>query len=202
LTIRPIFGVLNLRKFRGEKMKKMQRPFCLAAFGLSLFAAPAVAGVREDILAAMRRCSAIADDRTWLDCTYGAQQPMRARLGLPAAPESQQRLVPPVSYPSARQTDAEAAPLLHRTEAAVEGLGAQTSSRVTSTLVGVRYDKQGGFVATLENGQVWHQVNLVEGAPKVRMTLGARITVQRGSMWSYDLKVDKDSHSFKVDREP
>ena len=68
-------------------------------------------------------------------------------------------------------------------------------------LVGLRYDKQGGFIATLENGQVWHQVNLLEGAPKARLILGAKVTIKRGSMWSYDLRVDKKPGAFKVNRE-
>jgi len=182
-------------------MKKMKRHMYLAAFGILLFAAPAFAGIREEVLSSMQRCSTIADDRTWLDCTYGAQQPMRARLGLPAAPDFQQRLVPPVSYKSSRPIDAEAASLLRRKEGAVQGFGGGPVSRVTSLLVGVRYDKQGAFIVTLENGQVWHQVNLLEGAPKVRMTLGARITIQPGSIWSYDLKIDKKPRRFKVDRE-
>src|SRR5262249_2597632 len=35
---------------------------------------------------------AIGDDRQWLDCYYGAAQPIRALLGLPPAPDLQQKL--------------------------------------------------------------------------------------------------------------
>src|SRR5581483_8217954 len=66
----------------------------LAATGL-MAAAPARADARQDVMAGAQRCAGIADDRTWLDCFYGSAQPMRARLGLPAAPANQQRLVPP-----------------------------------------------------------------------------------------------------------
>jgi hypothetical protein len=201
LIISPVFDVLKWQNIRWGENKKMKWQAWFAVLGLSLLDAPSFAGVREDVLAAMQRCSAIVEDRTWLDCTYGAQQPMRARLGLPAAPDFQQRLVPPVSVTSIRPVDRETTPVERHKERAALGLGGETLSRITSTLVGVRYDKQGGFIATLENGQVWHQVNLVEGVPKMRMTLGARITIQRGSMWSYDLKVDKYPHRFKVDRE-
>ena len=55
---------------------------------------PAGADTRDDVLAGVARCGVIHDDRVWLDCVYGAQQPMRARLGLTPAPELQQRLVP------------------------------------------------------------------------------------------------------------
>ena len=53
------------------------------------------ADARDDVLSAIARCNVIHDNRVWLDCVYGAQQPMRALLGLPPAPEYQQRLVPP-----------------------------------------------------------------------------------------------------------
>jgi hypothetical protein len=52
------------------------------------------AATRDDVLYGASRCEAIADDRMWLDCYYGAAQPMRAHLGLPPAPVSQQNLVP------------------------------------------------------------------------------------------------------------
>jgi hypothetical protein len=70
----------------------------LALFGtvaVSLLASPAFADPRSDVMAGAQRCAGIADNRTWLDCFYGAAQPMRAILGLPPAPVNQQRLVPP-----------------------------------------------------------------------------------------------------------
>lgn len=51
-------------------------------------------GVRNEVKAESLRCDSIADERTWLECYYGAAQPARADLGLPPAPVSQQSLVP------------------------------------------------------------------------------------------------------------
>ena len=48
---------------------------------------------RDAVRARSMRCDAIKDDRTWLDCYYGAAQPVRAELSLPPAPASQQALV-------------------------------------------------------------------------------------------------------------
>ncbi len=56
------------------------------------FALPAAARPRDDALANAFRCAAIADSRQWLDCYYGAVQPVRAGLGLPPALASQIRL--------------------------------------------------------------------------------------------------------------
>ena len=70
--------------------------FLAGAFLTELAATPALADtdpVRNDVMANIERCSAITDNRVWLNCFYGAAQPMRAQLGLPPAPDSQVALV-------------------------------------------------------------------------------------------------------------
>jgi hypothetical protein len=74
--------------------------FTILLFALS--AGPALAGPREETLAGISRCAGLPDDRTFLDCIYGAAQPMRAALGLSPALPAQQRLVPPASPGPAR----------------------------------------------------------------------------------------------------
>src|ERR1700730_10215374 len=51
------------------------------------------ADAREDVVEGLTRCAALTDDRQWLDCYYGAAQPMRAWLGLSPAPQSQLKLL-------------------------------------------------------------------------------------------------------------
>jgi hypothetical protein len=61
---------------------------------------PAIAGLataaearpRDDALASAFRCSTIADSRMWLDCYYGAVQPVRAALGMQPALAAQVKL--------------------------------------------------------------------------------------------------------------
>ena len=70
---------------------------------LVVHATPASAiGARDEVIAGMFRCAAVGDMRVWLDCFYGAAQPVRAALGLPPAPQAQVRLVanPPAGAPS------------------------------------------------------------------------------------------------------
>ena len=67
-----------------------------ALMGVLLTATPALAAPRDDVLNGISRCGAISDDRFWLECVYGAAQPMRAELGLPPASPAQQKLVPPL----------------------------------------------------------------------------------------------------------
>src|SRR5258707_3538259 len=75
----------------------MDRRIFFAAISCALVSQSALADTRDEVWAAMQRCQVIQDDRAWLECTYGAKQPMRAKLGLPPAPEYQQRLVPPAA---------------------------------------------------------------------------------------------------------
>lgn len=115
---------------------------------LAAIAAPAWAGPREDSLAAISRCASLPDDRTFLDCIYGAVQPLRARLGLQPAPPSQQRLVP---SPALAQSPAPmpAAPRRGEEVVGVRGGGLHMSS--------YRFDKHGLFTVTLDDGSVWRQ---------------------------------------------
>ena len=64
-------------------------------------AAPAQARPRDDALTGAFRCVVIADSRQWLDCYYGAAQPVRAALGLSPALAAQLKLV--ASPPSGGQ---------------------------------------------------------------------------------------------------
>lgn len=69
-------------------------------------AAPVQARPRDDSLSGAIRCGAIADSRQWLDCYYGAAQPMRAALGLAPALQAQVQLA--LSPPSGGQPRDEA----------------------------------------------------------------------------------------------
>ena len=61
-------------------------------------AAPAQARPRDEALSGAFRCAVIADSHQWLDCYYGAAQPMRAWLGLSPAPQAQPT-AQPTAYP-------------------------------------------------------------------------------------------------------
>jgi hypothetical protein len=148
----------------------------------------------------MQRCQAIQDDRTWLDCTYGAKQPMRAKLGLPPAPDYQQRLVPPAALPLSAEAGPRKAPPPvppHRQATFFQILGGTAPPAAVSTLAAVQYDSQGAFVLTLQNGQVWRQVNTDSGE-KARLKVGAKVTVTPGALGTYVLKADGSSHVYKV----
>ena len=186
----------------------MKKCIHLLTAGFLLASSPVVAGVRDDVMAAMQRCSVISDDRTWLDCTYGAQQLMRAKLGLSPAPEFQQRLVPSASaaptQASVANSDSGAdLPAPRRRSGGLMGLFAGDSTPVAvSAIVALRYDNQGAFVATLANGQVWRQKNVQPGYPRASLMLGSKVKIVPAALGSYNLETDgKTRHTYKVNRE-
>ena len=63
----------------------MRRNFWLCVPAILVLTVAADARPRDDALAGTLRCGVIADSRQWLDCFYGAAQPVRAALGLAPA---------------------------------------------------------------------------------------------------------------------
>lgn len=189
----------------------MKSHISVAAIGLAVLAGPVLADTREDVLAAMQRCSVMQDDRTWLECTYGAQQLMRAKLGLPPAPDYQQRLVPPApgagipasstvpasAHAAGPAIRANAAPAPRRRGSFMQILGGTAPPVAVSPLESVQYGSQGDFTVTLQNGQVWHQV---QADSRAHFRVGEKITILPGALWSYDLKTEDNPHPFKVER--
>ena len=182
--------------------RRMKRHFYYGAAIVILLMQPARADTRDDVMAAMQRCAVMQDDRTWLECTYGAQQVMRAKLGLPPAPEYQQRLVPPASSVSASvSAPAPVRPVSSapRRSSFWQVLTGSAPPVAASTLTAIEYDGQGAFVITLQNGQVWQQVD-VESAPKARLKIGGKVTITPGAFNTYNFKSDDNPRIYKVTR--
>jgi hypothetical protein len=121
---------------------------------MSVFPAPLWADARDDVRAASERCDRIVEERTWLDCYYGAAQAMRARLGLPPAPNAQLAVVPPAEpgLPARNPPPAQSGNFFQRllTQRDVK---AEAPTRMAS----YSFDKAGFFTVTLANGEVWKQ---------------------------------------------
>jgi hypothetical protein len=81
--------------------KGMRHNWWLLVLPMLCLAAPAQARPRDDALTGAFRCVVVADSRQWLDCYYGAAQPMRTALGLSPALAAQLKLA--ASPPSGGQ---------------------------------------------------------------------------------------------------
>jgi hypothetical protein len=180
----------------------------------------ALADTRDDVLSGIARCSVIHDNRVWLDCVYGAQQPMRALLGLPPVPEYQQRLVPstgsmPAPVMAAPPPTASAAPWpqavprpapvsapVRRGRAGFLGnLFGENPPVADSRMASYRYERSGAFVVELENGQQWRQADGEGGTANWTKPAAAyRVTVVQGAFGSFSLHTDDSSRSFRVER--
>ncbi len=135
---------------------------CLLAIVLTgVMAVPVMAAtdpVRDDVMLNLQRCASITDNRIWLNCFYGAAQPMRGQLGLPPAPEAQVSLVKnaPMSPPPMKQESNGGGWL---------GIGNifGSSGNDDSNMAGAMrlsaftFGKDGLFTVTFADGEVWKQ---------------------------------------------
>ena len=182
--------------------------FSLLAAGpglVVLTAGPVLADVRTDAVAAVQHCAGIADDRAWLDCFYGAAQPMRARLGLAPAPG--------VPANTGAVTAAPAMPAAPPRRKA--GFFGRITNSVVSTMTGEdrpvvanmgmraygRSSKTGGFLVTLADGQKWEQDDGVLQVSWNTPPAGTVVNIYPGALGSFNLKFSGDSQkTFKVHR--
>ena len=169
----------------------------------------AVAGTREDVLSSTIRCGGIQDDRQWLDCYYGAAQPMRRQLGLAPAPESQLRLVPQSSGNAAPPQLAMAPvqpavqpppPKKGRDGILFDVIGGKVLvSRMPAQ--SYTFDNRGYFTITLADGEVWRQSPGDEHLARwTRPASDYRVTVRDGALGSIQLEVQGDPRIYKVKR--
>ena len=178
----------------------MRRVLTLGAFLLMSINRPVWADDRGNIIAAFGRCGVFADDRTWLDCIYGAVQPMRNKLGLPPAPASQTNLVPsPALMPQAALPPA---PTQER-----ENNGAILSYLVGGQhvftnvpLTAYSFDGDGLFTITLANQEVWREV---AGSPLPHWRGPAShyaASISKGALNSFNLIIVGEGIKYKVRR--
>ena len=160
---------------------------------------------RYQVTSAVLRCNGLFGDREWLDCYYGAAQPVRAQLGL--SPSPQARVQPPpagndripvVGLPAAR-SNLEPAPQqqfgMRKIQPANDG------ARVVSRMDSYSFNHYGIFTVTLANGQVWRQLSGdTDFAHWTKPAASYTASVTRGALGSFNLKVKGGSEAFKVER--
>jgi hypothetical protein len=165
---------------------------------LAFAVVPSYGATRDDVYKAFQRCNAMNDNRTWLDCIYGAVQPVRAELGLSAASANQVKLVP-------RQTAGAATPakvpekkggLLSYVlggKREVDGMAFRAYS----------FDGSGRFTITLSDGQVWRQVDDDRRLAAWKASPGRyQASIRSGALGSSILEVRGEPGAFMVERVP
>jgi hypothetical protein len=182
--------------------------------GTALTPAPALADAREDVINGMTRCASLTDDRQWLDCYYGAAQPMRSQLGLSPAPASQLRLLQMPSTPAAAPAARVALPATVTRAAVRTGpppmpkhsgiFDVFGGSDVVNNAPIQSYEvNANGFTVTLPDGQIWKQTE--EDASKFPVTWSTpassmRVTISQGAIHSFNLVMGDENQHHKVTR--
>jgi hypothetical protein len=137
---------------------------------------------RDAVMGEASRCYASGDDRAWLNCYYAAVQPVRVLLGLAHA-----------------QAIGGAGPLQSEPPQGNRLLATRRAEAVHMTAY--RFDAQGLFTATLDNGQVWRQMpGDVQKARWKKPAAGYAVTVARGALGSTNFSVQDQPILFKVER--
>ena len=181
--------------------------FAMAVAGGALAPSLAWADAREDVVSGLTRCANLTDDRQWLDCYYGAAQPMRAWLGLSPAPQSQLKLLQTQPQPTALPTTVTHAtvrsgpPPMPRRSAMLDVFGGDDVINNTPVK---SYEVSGdGFTVTLPDGQVWQQTDADNTKNPVRWRQSAssmRVTIAQGALGTFNLVLNDENIHHKVTR--
>jgi len=190
------------------------RGIALAGMLAAAVLAPGLAraDARQDVVNQLARCAVLNDDRQWLDCYYGAAQPLRGELGLSPAPQANMPVlrapqlssiptrVAPAAYAAPVASPPSGPPPMPKRAGLLDMFGGDTV--VHSAPVRSVQNSRDGFVITLADGQVWQQTPADGGkalswnGPTDRM----RVTVAQGAMHTFNLTVDGDQTRYKVKR--
>jgi len=179
----------------------------VAVAGGALIPGLALADAREDVINSLTRCASLTEDRQWLDCYYGAAQPMRAWLGLSPAPQSQLKLLQTQPQPSvlpatvSRATVRSGPPPKPKSSGLFDVFGGDDV--VNQAPVQSYEIKSEGFVITLPDGQVWQQTDDDAAKNPVRWRQPAssmRVTIRQGAMRSFNLVLNDENLHHKVRR--
>ncbi len=172
--------------------------------GLVMLASlPALAEpTRDEVMAGAARCDGIADNRVWLDCFYGSAQPMRALLNLAPANPAQVRLVPPPgAEPRRVPVVASAQPRQQQQSGGFwsDVLGDTKPEARDVAMSKYDFDRSGRLRVALANGQVWQQMESDVARAKWKKPASSyRVSVSRGVMGTYDLRVRGEGVVYKV----
>jgi hypothetical protein len=180
-----------------------------AALCLVSGAVPAMADSRDLVLERMSRCYALADTRQYLECLYGAVQPLRNELGLPQAPQAVTfagqfaRPAPQTAPVSAAPVAAAARPNLVPQQAPVSQRPRDpgVASGMLSTVLGMKTtrvapEQFGLKAARASAGGVDHITARLSEYSFDRRTGFFTVTLDNGQVWEQQ-KGDEHSASWK-----
>jgi hypothetical protein len=189
----------------------------LGGFAVAIVCASnALASSRDDVMEALGKCAAIADNQARLAC-YDAMAPHIKEVlatppeSLPAgqAPTKEEQEswfgfdlsnlfgASPAQQTTPQQFGSDQLPATH----AKEDVAAHEVESISAGVTEYAYTPFGKFIVFLDNGQVWRQQ---EGdsdhASFHTKAKDNKVTISRGFLGSYNLAINGSEKIFKVDR--
>jgi hypothetical protein len=188
----PVRATLGLQSAQAAQVSLARSPPASSA--------PQAADIRDAVLLGASRCNDRNGDRQWLDCYYAAAEPMRAFLNLRPVPE-----LPATIQAEGDSRHQTAFDVSRKPDNADDSFGLDKDSHRTKILsarmISFTFDKKGIFTLTLSNGQVWRQLSGdTSFAHWTELPSKYNVSISRGLLGSYNLKVRNDPGMFKVHR--
>ena len=183
---------------------------------LFIGAAPALAADRDQVLEALGKCAAVADDKARLACYDAlsphvkevlATPPAALPAGRPPNKEEQQSWFgfdlaglfnsSPSQQTTPQQFGSDQLPETH----AKEDVAAAEVDSISAGVTDFAYTPFGKFIVFLDNGQVWRQQEGdADHAQFSKHAKDNKVTISRGFMGSYNLQISDSDKVFKVFR--
>ena len=162
---------------------------------LFLFSNAAEAGIAEDLIAAIDKCAAIADDAARHKC-YDALPAVAKSLTPSMTPGAAATAVPPPTTASAAT-----APADKRPEIAADASGGEPvpADHISAIVESFTFDF-GVFVVTLDNGQVWRQVATNGDILHLSKSQKDHVTIWRNAFGVHVMKIEGYRTEYHVRR--
>jgi hypothetical protein len=182
----------------------MRTGFVLAGLA-AVLAMTACAAADPGLEAAIAACAAKTDTTVRLACYDGVAAqlktaPVASEAAAPAAAAAVAQ--PPRAKPAAPTTADFGGEFIEQKQK--EAVAAETPDgpdEIRAKVVAIEFAGNGRFTVTLDNGQVWRQVQ-GDGEPKrLAKRAGTMVTVAHGFWKSYNLNFDEGGNTYKVVRD-
>jgi hypothetical protein len=187
--------------------------FTVGALVLS-FSGAAPAAPRDDVLDAMGKCAAIADDKARLAC-YDALSPrLRDALATPPADLAHEPTKDEQKSwfgfdmgalfgtgSSAKQTTPQqfGGETTPQAQAQQQTVAAEEIDSISAGVTDYSFTPFGKFIVFLNNGQIWRQSD-GDAAHFKKVAIDNTVTISRGLLGSYNLQINDGNHVYKVTR--
>jgi|SRR6185312_4646721 len=175
--------------------------------------AAAAAGPTEDTLRAMDQCATVTDKDQRLACYDQLSPQVKAaimrlpRSGPPSAEEQKSWFgfdfgnlfgSAPSQQTTPEKFGSEALPQQPPKEG--EAAPPEPIDSITAKVTDVAYSPYGKVIVFLDNGQVWRQIEADTEHAMLAKNGGDTITIERGALSSYNMKIEGSNKTYKVKR--